>query len=51
MPRINEGIFSEFDIFPGGLPDVEDIRLKKKKRDEDKLLFEDIKNPPSSPII
>ncbi len=49
--NVNESvIYSELDIYPGGLPDVEDIRAKKKKRDEDKLLFEDLKNPPSTPI-
>lgn len=29
-------IYSEFDIFPGGLPDIEDIRLKKKKSTDEK---------------
>ena len=42
-------IHSEFDIFPTGLPDVEDIRLKKKKSNDEKVLFEDCNNPPGTP--
>lgn len=42
-------IYSEFDIFPGGLPDIEDIKVKKRKTDDDKFLFEEGKNPAPTP--
>ncbi len=44
-------VYSEADIFPGGLPDIEDIRVKKRKTEDDKFLFEEGKNPPSTPIF
>jgi len=37
-------------VFPGGLPCIEDILEKKRKTFSEKLLFETIKNPPSSPL-
>ena len=43
-------MYSEFDIYPEGLPDLDEIKAKKKKREEEKNLFEDLKNPPPSPI-
>ncbi len=42
-------IYSEFDIFPGGLPDIEDIKLKKRKNNDEKGMFEDCNNPPGTP--
>ncbi len=44
-------VYSEADIFPGGLPDIEDIRIKKRKTEDDKFLFEEGKNPPSTPTV
>jgi hypothetical protein len=37
-------------VFPEGLPDIEDIKLKRKKRYDEKVLFWELQNPPGSPL-
>jgi hypothetical protein len=46
---MEDGTFNEDQVFPGGLPSLEDILEKKRKTFSEKLLFETIKNPVSSP--
>ena len=49
-PSDDTNIYSEFDIFPEGLPDVDDIRVKKRKNEDEKFIFESCRNPPNSQI-
>lgn len=45
----SDQIYSEADIYPEGLPDPEDVKQKKKKRLEEKYIFEECPNPGNTP--
>jgi hypothetical protein len=49
-PTDDTWVYSEADVFPTGLPDVSDIKLKKRKTEQDRLLFNEGKGPCNSPI-
>ena len=44
-----DDVYSEQHMFPGGLPAVMDVENKKRFTEEEKLMIEFQKNPPSSP--
>jgi hypothetical protein len=45
-----EEVFPEAEMYTEGLPKHQDLAQKKRKTEDEKLIIETIKNPPSSPF-